>query len=431
MRKVKNLRWYMLGLLFLGTVVNYLDRNTLGVLAPVLRQELNFSTEQYSYIVSAFQFCYALMQPLAGVIVDYLGLRAGYGLFILLWGITAAAHAFSSGWLSMAVFRGALGITEAGQMPSAVKMCAAWFPAKERSIATGWFTSGTSIGAMIAPPVVIWLSLAFGWKMAFLITGLIGVAMAGVWFLIYRNPEVHSSLSEEERAYIIAGQPQDEPVAKPRLRELLGLRQIWALSAARFLTEPAWQTFSFWIPLYMVSSRGMDLKQFALFGWMPFLAADLGAVCSGYVSNFFHRNFRVTLENSRFAGIGVATVCMVGPGLIGLVSSPFTAILLFSIGGFAHQMLSSLLYAVVIDNFPKQQVATATGFAGMCGWLGGFLFTLVIGQLAEKIGYEPLFAMLPVFDFVALAIVVVLLGRRPVFEPRLPGVAAVDVRGVR
>jgi ACS family hexuronate transporter-like MFS transporter len=408
-RSVRGLRWYILALVALGTVVNYIDRNTLGILAPQLKESLHFTTEQYSYVVGCFQLAYSLMQPVAGYITDFVGLKLGYAGFAMCWGLAAALHATAGSWTSMAAFRGMLGISEAAAMPTGVKVSQAWFPAKERSIATGLFNTGSSVGAMIAPPLVIYLSLTFGWQLAFVITGGLGVAMSLLWLLLYRDPQVHKLLSAQERDYIGSGQDL-APVGKPSFREVLGSGKFWGIAAARFLTEPAWQTFSFWIPLYMVTARGMDIKQFALFGWLPFLGADLGGILGGYLSPFFHKYGRMTLVNSRIAGIGVGAVCMIGPGLIGFVVSPIAAIMLFALGAFAHQMLSGLLYALVTDTFEKRSVATATGMAGMFGYFGGLLFSLVIGQLANTLGYEPLFMCLGAFDITAFLVVAVVLG---------------------
>jgi ACS family hexuronate transporter-like MFS transporter len=398
--------------LILGTVVNYVDRNALGALAPVLREELNFTNEQYSYIVAAFQVTYSLMQPVAGLVTDLIGLRFGYAIFALLWGVAGILHAFAGSWQSMAFFRGLLGLSEAAAIPSAAKTAALWFPIKERSIATGWFTTGTSIGAMIAPPLVIWLSVTWGWREAFVVTGLLGVVFSLLWVLFYRNPENHPRLSTQEHAYITAGRDDSAELPKPSVRKVLGKRKFWGIATARFLTEPAWQTFSFWIPLYMVSERGMDMKQFALFAWLPFLGADLGGILGGYLSPFLASRFKLLLVNSRIAGIGIAACCMIGPGLIGLASSPITAILLFSLGGFAHQMLSGLLYALGGDTFERQEIATATGLAGMAGYIGGLSFSLVIGQLASRVGYEPLFACLSLFEITAFIVVMMVLGER-------------------
>src|SRR3954468_11605282 len=223
MNKVRGLRWYILALVMLGTVVNYIDRNTLGVLAPVLTKELNFTTQQYFYIVAAFQISYSLMQPIAGFITDFIGLRLGYFIFALTWGTACALHAFAGSWQALAVFRGMLGIGEAAAIPSGVKTSTNWFPPKERSIATGWFNTGSSVGAMIAPPFVVWLALTWSWQAAFLITGLLAVGFALLWALLYRNPEHHPRLSEEELTYIV-GDQSGAQVPTPSVRDVLGTR---------------------------------------------------------------------------------------------------------------------------------------------------------------------------------------------------------------
>jgi MFS transporter, ACS family, aldohexuronate transporter len=411
MRPMGRLRWKMLALMLCGTVVIYVDRNVLGVLAPILRKDLNFSTEQYSYVVSAFQIVYSFAQPVAGYLTDLIGPRIGYAVAAVIWGAAAAAHGLATGWVSMAGFRAVLGLSEAVAIPTGTKVSTVWFPSQERSIATGWFNSGSSIGSMITPPVVIWLASAYGWRPAFLITGALGVLLGIVWFWLYRDPEAHPGLSPEERAYIYSG--REPPAgAKPSVRAIFSHKKFLGIIIARFLTEPAWQTFAFWIPLYMVSARGMDIKQFALFAWMPFLFSDIGCIFGGYLAPVIHNRFQIHMVNARLSVITIGALCMVGPALISFVADPVTAILCFSLGGFAHQMLSSMMYALMGDVFEKPDVATATGVAGMFGYLGGALFTLMVGALASSIGYEPLFALLFLFDLVAAATLWAFIGVR-------------------
>jgi ACS family hexuronate transporter-like MFS transporter len=409
---IPKLRWKMLALMLVGTIVIYVDRNVLGVLAPVLQKELHFTTEQYSYVVSAFQIVYSFSQPIAGYLTDLIGPRIGYAVAAFVWGTAAALHAAASGWVSMAGFRALLGLSEAVAMPTGTKVSTLWFPAQERSIATGWFNSGSSIGAMITPPLVIWLSSAFGWQPAFVITGLLGCILSIVWFWLYRDPAVHPRLSPEERAHIVEGRPVEVVAAKPSLKAVFSQKKFIGIILARFLTEPAWQTFAFWIPLYMVTVRGMDIKQFALFAWLPFLFSDLGCIGGGYLAPIFHKRFKMNLINARLTVITIGALCMIGPALISFVVSPIAAILCFSLGGFAHQMLSSMMYAVVGDVFEKSEVATATGIAGMFGYLGGAMFTLVVGALASTIGYEPLFTLLFFFDVAAAAGLWLFIGQR-------------------
>jgi ACS family hexuronate transporter-like MFS transporter len=411
MRSWQGVRWKMLALMLAGTVVIYVDRNVLGVLAPILKTDLKFTTEQYSYVVSAFQLVYSFAQPFAGFLTDLIGPRVGYAVAALVWGAAAALHGLSTGWISMAGFRALLGLSEAVAIPTGTKMSTVWFPSRERSIATGWFNSGSSIGSMITPPLVIWIAATWGWRPAFLLTGGLGVLLAFVWYWLYRDPEAYPRLSAEERDYIYRGR-ETEKKARPDVRAVFTKPKFIGILIARFLTEPAWQTFGFWIPLYMVSVRGMDIKQFALFAWLPFLASDVGCLFGGYLAPSLHKRLHLNLVNARLTTISIGALCMVGPALISFVVNPIVAILCFSLGGFAHQMLSSMMYALMGDVFEDKDVGTATGVAGMFGYLGGALFTLVLGQLANTIGYEPLFAVLFLFDIVAAAALWAFIGVR-------------------
>jgi ACS family hexuronate transporter-like MFS transporter len=410
MRTIRNLRWWMIGLFSVGTILNYLARNSLGVLAPELNANLGITTQQYSYVVGAFQAAYTIMQPVCGFVVDRIGLRLGFALFAVAWSLANMAHALAGGWMSLAFFRGLLGMSEAAAIPSGMKTVAEWFPARERSIATGWFNAGTSLGALIAPPLVIAVSLATSWRVAFVVTGAIGLIWAIAWYAWYRPPAAHPRITREESAMIAAGRPAPSS-RRAKARDVIGTSRFWAIAIPRFLSEPAWQTFSFWIPLYLAHERGMDLKQIALFAWLPFLAADVGGVLGGYLSPFFMRRFGLSLIPSRVAGICLGAVLMIAPGCIGLAASPYAAIALFSVGGFAHQMLSGLINTLSADVFAPEEVGTANGFVGQAGWLGGLLFSLAIGQFADSIGYTPLFACLSVFDLIGAVVLIAMIGR--------------------
>ena len=408
--KVREMRWWIIGLICLGTIINYLSRNSLGVLAPTLMKDLSISVQQYSYVVAAFQLAYTIMQPICGYVVDFLGLQAGFALFAVLWSVASCLHALASGWLSLAFFRGLLGMAEAAAIPSGIKAVGEWFPAKERSVAVGWFNAGTSLGAMLAPPLVIFVQLQHGWGAAFIVTGALGFVFALLWWLFYRAPRNHPALTREERDYIVAGQPPAAPDgAAPRVGAILRTRRFWGIAIPRFLAEPAWQTFSFWIPLYLSTVRGMNIKEIAMFAWLPFLTADLGGILGGYLSPFFMRRFGMRLTNSRLAGMAVGAAFMIGPGCIGLAPNAYVAILLFCLGGFAHQMISALVNCLSADVFDSHEVATANGLTGTAAWTGGLGFSLLVGALAGTIGYNPLFACLTVFDFVGVIVATALL----------------------
>lgn len=411
--KMKGLRWWMVGLVTFGLVTNYLARNTLSVSAAELMVDLNVSTEQYAYVVSAWQICYAFMQPIAGWLIDFLGTKAGFAIFAFAWSVVCMLPSLASSWQGLAFFRGLLGITEAAGLPAAVKTATEWFPAKERSVAIGWMNIGSSLGAMLAPPLVVWAMLHGGWKFAFVVVGIIGIIWSILWVIFYKHPEKHKALSAQERQYIIEGQEahlkQNSAEATENKfsswKNIFKNRNIYSIAVARFLTEPAWQTFNAWIPLYLMTQRGMDIKQVAMFAWLPFLAADIGCVLGGYLSPFFMKHFKVSMQTSRKIVMVFGALCMIGPACISLVASPYAAIALLCVGGFAHQTLSGALYSITSDSFGKKEVATATGLGGMSGYIGAAGFTLLFGLLVTQIGYGPLFVILAAFDIFAAILV--------------------------
>lgn len=408
-------RWWIISLVTIGTVLNYLARSSLSVAAPTLKGEFAMTTQQYSWVVASFQAAYTVMQPVAGYLLDLMGLRLGFAVFAIGWSVANCCHAFAAGWPSLAVFRGMLGLTEAAAIPAGLKTVAEWFPPHERTVATGWFNIGSSLGAMIAPPIVVTCIAIWGWQSAFVVTGAVGIVWAAIWYVFYRSPADYPRLSATERAHIEAGRDvaaqghQDGPT---NWRALLCTRDFWSIAIPRFLADPAWQTFSFFIPLYLVEAKGLDLKSVAAFAWLPFLAADAGSLLGGYYAPFVMRRFNVSLLTSRKIVVTTGALLMVGPACIGLTVSPAAAIALFCIGGFAHQMLSGALMTLAADLFDPRIVATAGGMAGSAAWIGGLSFSLLIGALADTIGYNPLFAALAIFDFIGAAVLWTLL-RRP------------------
>ncbi|EEA03141.1 major facilitator superfamily MFS_1 [Burkholderia sp. H160] len=407
--KIKGIRWWMVGLVAAGLIINYLARNTLSVAAPTMMKELNITTEQYAHVVVAWQLCYAFMQPVAGFVLDTIGTKLGFAVFALAWSVACAAAAWATGWRSLAVFRGLLGLAESAGIPAGVKATSEWFPAKERSVAIGWFNIGSSIGALLAPPLVVWALFHGKWQLAFVIVGVAGIVWSALWMLIYKHPRNQKLLGNAERDYILSGQEakhhDDVNTPKRNWRAMLASRDFWAIGIPRILSEPAWQTFNAWIPLYMMTERHMNLKEVAMFAWMPFLAADIGCVLGGYLSPLFHKYAKVSLFTSRKMVFVVGALFMIGPACVGLVESPYMAVALLCVGGFAHQTLSGALYAITSDMFGKHEVATATGMGGMAGYLGAAAFTALFGVLVTQIGYSPLFVVLAVFDLIAAAVV--------------------------
>lgn len=407
-------RWWIIGLVTVGTILNYLARSTLSVAAPTLKSAFTMSTREYSWVVATFQGAYTIMQPIAGWVLDHLGLRLGFALFAIGWSLANCAHALATGWGSLAFFRGLLGATEAAAIPSGLKAVSEWFPPKERTVATGWFNIGSSLGAMVAPPLVIFCILHWGWQAAFVVTGGVGLLWAALWYVSYSPPEDDRRLDPAERAYILDGR-SEAPAAKgvDAWRAVLMTREFWSIALPRFLAEPAWQTFNFFIPLYLLEVRHMELTQVAAFGWLPFLAADAGSLCGGYLAPWFMRRFGASLLTSRKLVMTLGASLMFGPACIGLADTATVAIGLFCIGGFAHQMLSGALMTLSTDVFDSSVVATATGMAGSAAWIGGLGFSLIVGAVADTLGYHPLFASLAVLDVLAALALWILL-RKPV-----------------
>lgn len=409
MRKTGHKRWYMLSLVTLGTILCYLTRNTISAAAPTLQSDLHITTQQYSYIIATFSACYTLAQPIAGYVLDTLGTKTGYAVFGLLWGIFCIGASFSTGWTGLALFRGLGGFAESAMIPAGLKSVTEWFPDSERSVAVGYFNVGSSIGAVIAPPLVAWAIFTQNWRLAFIIVGCASVMWGIGWLLVYKRPSACKTLSPEEYRFITGGQPEKARVEKVRIGHLLRQRKFWGIALPRFLAEPAWGTFNAWIPMFMAHAYGFNLKDIAMFAWIPMLFADLGCVIGGYMPGMFQKLFGVNIIVSRKLVVTLGAALMILPGTVGLFSNPMVAIALLCVGGFAHQSLSGALITLSSDMFDSGEVATANGFTGMAAWSASTLFALVVGALADTLGFSPLFAVLSIFDVVGAIVLWALL----------------------
>lgn len=408
MRKIKGLRWWIIGIICFGTVTNYIDRSALGVLAPILKNLWNMSSQEYSYVDATFRVAYTIMQPVCGYILDMIGLKAGFTFFALLWSAASMMCALATGWTSLAFFRGILGSAEASVFPASIKAISEWFPKKERSVAVGIFNAGTSIGGMLAPPLVLFVMVSYSWRAAFIVSGSVGLVWAALWLFFYRSPTDHSKLGDDERALILDGQDGASPHhKKPSMIEIISTRKFWAIALPRGLAEPASAILFAWMPLYLWQVHHMNVKELAMFGWMPFLFADLGSVLGGCVSPFFIKYFHFRTNNSRIVGVALGAVLMSITSCIGLVSSAAVAVILLCIGGFAHMMISVLLNTLSADVFTTREVGTANGLTGMVTWICGTIFTLTVGSLVDSVGFGPLLACLGIFDILGTAIVFV------------------------
>ncbi|QCB44555.1 MFS transporter [Sphingomonas sp. PAMC26645] len=393
-------------------VINYLARSVLGVAAPAIMAEQHISAAEYSWITGAFQIG-IMFQPLAGYVLDVVGLKIGFTLFVTVWSLITMAHGLATGWMGFAGLRGALGLVEGSAQPAGMKLVAEWFPARERGVAGGIYQIGASFGAVFAPPLVAWAVLNHSWRAAFFIAGALGLVWVIAWLFWYAPPAKHRRLSPAERTLIVEGQEASLAThrKRPPLGELLRRRNLWAIAAARFLADPVWGMLSFWMPLYLVQVRHFDLGQIAMFAWLPFLAADLGCLFGPIVVAWLQRR-GVDLIDARRGAFTVGAVLMTGMMFVGTVTSPIAAIALLCLGGFAHQTLSVTVITLSSDLFPQDQVATATGMSGTAANLGVLIFTLVLGSMVAEVGYQPFFILLGLLDLVGAALLWVLI-RKP------------------
>jgi ACS family hexuronate transporter-like MFS transporter len=393
-------------------ILNYLSRSILGVAAPTIMAEQDISTAEYSWITGAFQIG-IMLQPVCGYVLDVIGLKVGLALFVGAWSLLTMAHGLATGWLSFAGLRGILGMVEGAAQPAGMKVVAQWFPARERGLAAGIYNIGASFGAVFAPPLVAWAIYNGDWRLAFLITGGLGLVWLVPWLLWYAPPSRQRAIRDEEREYILAGQePQSTaPRGRPILGKLLRRRELWAIASARFLADPVWGMLSLWMPLYLMQVRHFDLKQIALFAWLPFLAADLGCLFGPAIAAWLHRR-GMHLIDARRVAFTVGALMMTGMMFVSSVESPVLAVALLCLGGFAHQTLSVTVITMSSDLFPQNEVGTATGTAGLAANLGVLIFTLVLGSLVDDVGYQPFFILLGVVDLVG-ALVLWTLIRKP------------------
>lgn len=397
-------RWTIIGLFVGAMVINYLSRSVLGVAAPVILAEQKISNTEYGWITGAFQLG-VMLQPAAGYFLDSVGLRVGFALCVALWSLITMAHGLVNGWFGFAALRGLLGLAEGSAQPAGQKLVAEWFPSRERGVAGGIYNIGASFGAVFAPPLVAWAVMVHSWRLAFVVAGGIGLIWSVLWFLNYNSPARHRRLGQAERDYILNNQEVRlaARAEKPSVLALAQRRDLWGIALPRLLADPVWGMLSFWMPLYLARVRGFDLGQIALFAWLPFLAADLGCLFGPAVVAFLQRR-GIDLIDARRAAFTLGAVLMTGMAFVGLASNPYAAIALLCLGGFAHQTLSVTVITMASDLFAKNEVATAAGMAGLAGNLGVLIFSLSLGQMVDRVGYEPFFILLGVLDLVGAAL---------------------------
>jgi len=421
-------------LLLFAAVINYVDRQIIGILKPTLTAEFGWSDERiYSSIVFCFQLAYAIGFLFAGRFMDRVGVRVGFAISVSLWSIAAMAHGLAgyvdwtipmlnldskAGFMivtltgaaaGLAVARFALGIGEAGAFPASIKTVAEWFPKKERALATGIFNSGTNIGAIVTPLTVPWIAGHWGWQWAFIITGALGFVWVAWWWVAYRQPESHPRLKPTELAYI-RSDPADAP-AKIPWRKLLVHRQTWAFALGKFLTDPVWWLYLFWIPDFFNRNHGLDLKSIGLPLITIYLVADVGSIGGGWLSGRFMK-MGWTPNRSRKIAMLVCALSVLPVMFAAQVSNLWLAVLLVSIAAAAHQGWSANLFTLTSDMFPRKAVGSVVGIGGTAGAVGGMFISLIVGAILQSTkSYVPIFIMASSMYLIALLVIHLLVPR--------------------
>lgn len=395
-------RWIICALLFFATTVNYIDRQVIGLLKPTLEQDFGWTETDYGNIVMAFSAAYALGLLLFGKIVDAIGTKMGYIVSVVFWSIAAMLHALVTTTLGFGAVRAFLGISEAGNFPTAIKATAEWFPKKERAFATGIFNSGSNIGAVVAPVMVPWILGMYGWRQAFIWTGALGFIWLIFWIIFYEIPSKQKRLSAAEFEYIHSDldEKAEGNIASPSWKTLLGIRQTWAFVFGKLLTDPIWWFFLFWLPSYFSEAYQIDLKKPNLQLVIVYTATTLGSIGGGYLSSYLIRKGWAVFK-ARKASMLFFALCVVPIMTAQFAGNVWIAVALISLAAAAHQAWSANVFTTVSDMFPKNAVSSVVGIGGMAGSIGGMLFPLLVGNLLDHykaegnitIGYNILFVI--------------------------------------
>lgn len=401
--RVGRVRWVIVGLLFAATAINYVDRQMIGLLKPTLEAEFGWHETTYANIVFYFQLAYAIGYIVFGNIVDRIGARLGYAAAFLIWTAAHMLHGAARSIVGFAVVRFMLGIGESGNFPAGLKAVTEWFPKKERAFATGIFNAGANVGAIITPLIVPALTLAYGWRAAFFITGAASLIWLVAWLALYRRPRESTRVSAAELAYIESDAA--DPVAKVPWVRLLGRRETWAFSIGKFLTDPIWWMFLFWLPDFLVKRHGLDLKTFGPPLVVIYVVSDLGSIVGGWLSSrLIHRGW--SINRARKTTMLICAIAVTPIFFAQFVDNLWIAVAIISLATAAHQAWSANLYTLPSDMFPRKAVGSVIGIGGTAGAIGGMIFSLYIGQVLERLGtYTPIFIVAGSVYMIALAII--------------------------
>ncbi|AUW57063.1 MFS transporter [Sphingobium sp. SCG-1] len=398
--RVGRYRWVVVGLLFAATAINYVDRQMIGVLKPTLAAEMKWSETDYANVVFWFQAAYAIGYIGFGRIVDLIGARLGYTIAVAVWTVAHVAHGGVNSLMQFAAVRFGLGLGEAGNFPAGIKAVTEWFPQKERAFAIGLFNAGANVGAIITPLLVPWITVHYGWRMAFIITGIFGVLWLAAWLIVYRRPQDHKRVTPAEIAYI--QQDPADPIVPIGWRKIITVRENWAYAIGKFCIDPIWWFFLFWLPGYLGTRYGLDLVSFGPPLVAIYILSDFGSIAGGWLSSRLMRA-GMTVNAARKITMLICAFAVLPIFFAQSIDNLWVAVLIIGLATAAHQAFSANLYTLPSDLFPRAAVGSVVGIGGTAGAIGGMLMAKYAGYVLDSIGsYAPLFAVAASAYFVAL-----------------------------
>jgi len=415
-KKSKRLRWQVAIVLTIATALNYLDRMTLPVVISHLQEKFNITEAQFGLLNSLFLLAYAIMYAGGGRLADKLGTRLGYAVMMTWWSIACAAQGLVNGFKGLAFFRFNLGIGEGGSFPTSAKTVSEWFPAKERSIAFGMFNTGSAIGSVIAPPLLALIVVLLSWRWVFIISGAFGIFWVIYWLSFYHLPSKHPRISKEERELIIRSQEEERKedvgrqTQKVKWIKLFKYKEVWCLIIAKFLTDPVWFFYIFWLPKYLFDTRGFDIKQIGYYAWIPYAAAGIGSMFGGWFSSYLLKK-GWSLNASRKLALGMAAALM--PAAAFVVPAPTgMAIVFISLAFMGHQFWSVIIQTLPADLYPQGTVGSVAGLIGASGSFGAMLFALIVGYiLGTYASYVPVFITVSMLHPISFLLIMIMIPR--------------------
>ncbi len=415
-KKSSKIRWRVALILTLATAINYLDRLTLPVVISELQQKFGISEGEFALLNSLFLLAYAIMYAGGGRIVDWLGARVGYTFMMLWWSLSCAAHGLIAGFRGLAIFRFSLGLGEGGSFPASAKTVSEWFPARERSTAFGMFNTGSSIGSVLAPPLLALIVVLLNWRWVFIISGSFGIVWAVYWFVTYYPPHKHPKISDEEKALIQKSQEEEgrgdlsQQTHREKWFKLFAHKEVLCLLIAKFLTDPVWFFYIFWFPKYLFDTRGFDIKGIGYYGWIPYAAAGVGSMFGGWFSSYLIKR-GVTLNASRKIALGISAALMPLAAFVVPAPTPL-AILFISLAFLGHQFWSVIIQTLPADLFPQGTVGSVAGLIGASGTFGAMLFAMIVGYiLGTYASYVPLFITVSLLHPISFVLIMVMIPR--------------------